>query len=255
MFNLLKPKFQKTSDQIEKIIKAGALVSLIKSETKTLMKPGLTGIDVENQAKLLMAKHGAISATLNYRGYPSSICVSINEVLVHGIPNNVPFQEGDLVTVDISLSLDGYFADSAYTEVIKKFNNPEDEKLFNASKSALNYAISLIKPGLKVRDLGFEIEKYVEQLGFKVSHDFVGHGIGKKLHEDPSIPNFGDKHNKAILEENMVICIEPMLLIRNNQIFIDPIDGWTVRSINGKNTVHDEETILITKEGAKVLTK
>ena len=255
MFNPFSKSLSKKEEEINGIIISSKIVAKIHDATREMIKPGMTGKKIEKKAKEIMELHGAISATYNYHGYPAFICISINEELVHGIPNDKELKKGDLVTIDVSLSKDGYYSDAAYTIVVEEYNNEIDKKLLQTTNKVLEIAIENAKPGVKLKDLGAIIESYVKQNGFDVSKDFVGHGIGTKLHEEPSVPNFYDSNNNHILEEGMVICIEPMIMIETNEIFIDPIDNWTARSVNGKNTSHSEHTILITKKGGKILTK
>ncbi len=249
-----KKKLAKTEEEIYKISKAAKIVDLIKKETSKMIVSGISTKQIELKAKELMDANNAISATIDYHGYPAYICISINEVLVHGIPSNYVLRDGDLVTVDVSLSLDGFFADSAYTKVVGNYKNDNDKLLCEITKEALDFAIKNAKPGIKLKELGKMIDEFVTSKGFSVTKEFVGHGIGSSLHEEPSVPNFYDENNNYILEENMIICIEPMIMSGEDEIFIDPLDGWTARSIDGKNNAHDEETILITKEGGKILT-
>ncbi len=253
MFNF-KKKLAKSQEEINKISIAAKVVDLIKKETSKMIKSGVSTREIELKAKELMDENNAVSATINYHGFPSYICISINEVLVHGIPAEYRLQDGDLVTVDVSLSVDGYFADSAYTQVVNEYKTQNDKLLCDTTKEALSLAIKNAKPGVKLKDLGKMIEEFVKSKGFDVAREFVGHGIGSSLHEEPSVPNFYDKSNHSVLEENMIICIEPMVMSGKPEIFIDPLDGWTARGIDGKNNAHDEETILITNEGGKILT-
>ncbi len=246
--------FSKTPKEIAKVKEASRIVALVHEELKKEIKPGSIPLELDAIAKKIIEENGGKPAFLDYDGFPNSICLSINETLVHGIPNNNPLHEGDIVSIDVGVEKDGYYGDAAFSMGVGKISE-KNQKLLDITKEALAIAIAFAKPGVKLSELGKEVQEYVEANELHVVKDFVGHGIGKELHEEPNVPNFFDKRNNFVLQENMTICIEPMVMFETDQVFIDPLDKWSVRNSKGKNTSHEEHTVLITKEGAKILSK
>ena len=244
----------KTPEQINKVEQAAKIVAKVHKTLKKLIKPGIKLIVLDKEAKNIIEAAGAIPTFLGYEGFPNSICTSVNEIMVHGIPSDYELKEGDIISVDVGAKLNGYCGDAAFTMGVGKIS-PRAEELLDTSKKALAAGIESAKPGVKIGDLGQVIEDIVKSKGFNVPRDFVGHGIGTEMHEDPYIPNYGRPDQGIILKEGMTICIEPMLIDGEDDLFIDPIDGWTVRPKHGGLTSHDEHTIVIEKEGGRILSK
>jgi len=215
--------YSKTAIEIEKISAASKIVAMVQDRLREEIKPGAIPLELDAIAKTMIEANGGRPAFLNYDGFPNSICLSINETLVHGIPNNKPLKEGDIVSIDIGVEKDGYFGDAAFSMGIGKISE-QNQKLLDITREALAIAIAFAKPGIKLSELGKEVQEYVEANDLEVAKDFVGHGIGKELHEEPNVPNFFDRGNNFVLQENMIICIEPMVMIGTDQVFIDPLD-------------------------------
>ena len=244
----------KTNTEIDKIKTACKFNSKLLTILKSLIVVGNNGLDLEIAADNFFKTNNCKSNFKNYFGYPNNICISLNENLVHGIPNNTPFKEGDIVSVDSGCSFQNYHSDAAFSKIVKKPNSEIDRKLLNTCKSSLDEVIKILKPGVKIGDIGAFIYKFVNKQGFYLPTNYTGHGIGSQMHEKPSIPNVAIPDTGIALRENMTICIEPMLQIGTDKtIVLD--DGWTVQSANKKNTAHFEHTILITKNSYQVLTQ
>ncbi len=247
--------FIKTDQEIVKLNAAAKIVALIHQELKAMIVPGAIPTDLNAKANEIIKAHGATPAFLGYGDFPATICFSKNEVLVHGIPDSTPLKAGDIVSIDVGVKKDGYYGDAAFTMGVGQISE-KHQHLLDVSKQALAVGIAAAKPNGKLSDIGRAIENYVHEQGLKITYDYVGHGIGSKLHEDPAVPNFYDPaSDKIILKPNMVLCIEPMIIIDTSETFVDPLDHWTVRTKNGKFSAHDEHMVQITTEGAKILTK
>ncbi|MCL4478248.1 MAG: type I methionyl aminopeptidase [Deltaproteobacteria bacterium] len=244
----------KTADEIKKISKASKVVAIILEELEKNTKPGISTKDIDNMSEKLIKKMSAKPAFKGYRGYPASICVSINDEIVHGIPSEKNFiKDGDIVSLDFGVYMDGFYGDAAITVSIGNVSELA-EKLVRTTKEALYAAIKEARVGNRLYDISSTVQEYAEKRGFSVVRDFVGHGIGSSLHEDPQIPNFGE-HGKGIkLEKGMVLAIEPMITAGGYGVKIDP-DGWTARTIDGSLSAHFEHTIAVDYEEGIILTK
>ncbi len=243
----------KRPDEIEKIRSACRICKKILIEISGLLKDGLTTFDISEFAESLMEKEGVKSAFLNYRGYPGIICISINEEVVHGIPSkNKYIKKGDLVSIDVGVVKDGYIGDCALTKAISPVS-AELRKLIDVTEESLRRGISKVKDGCRTGDIGWEIQTFVEKHNFSVVRDFAGHGVGKSLHEEPDIPNFGTPNTGFRLKENMVIAIEPMINLGGSEVKILS-DGWTVITADGLPSAHFEDTVLVKKDGFEILT-
>lgn len=245
--------FIKTEKEIEYIRFASNIVKIIHKQLKKMIKPGITGIQLNWKAEEIIKKYGCKPNFKGLYNFPASICVSLNNVLVHGIPNNIPFQAGDLVSIDMGCSYNGYHSDSAFSMIVGKTNNLIHKKLIKVTKTSLDKVIKILKPNIKIGDIGHIIQNYVESNGFYLPREFSGHGIGKKLHEDPYIPNFGTFNTGIKLKSGMTICVEPMVQIGTKDIKILN-DNWTPVSKDGSYSAHFEHTILITDNGCEILT-
>lgn len=242
----------KSLDEIEKIRNAGRICKKILLEIVSILKEGITTIEVAKFAEYLMEKEKVRSAFLGYRGYPAAICVSINEEVVHGIPSDRVICAEDVVSLDVGIIKDGYIGDCAITCAVGKIDRHK-QQLIDVTKKALEIGISKVKAGCKTGDIGWAIQSYVEKNGFSVVRDFAGHGVGKYLHESPDIPNFGIPGKGYELKENMVIAIEPMVNMGGPDLKILS-DGWTAVTVDGLPSAHFEDTVVVKKEGYEILT-
>ena len=197
---------------ISKMQEAGRIVGKVHNELKKIIKPGVTLLELDRKAEEIIRGEGATPSFLGYHGFPATICASVNEVLVHGIPNNYELQDGDLISVDVGAYKDGYHGDAAFTMGVGKIS-AEAENISKATKAALAKAISICKPGMTVGDIGNAIQEVAKEYGVKLTKDYTGHGIGTQLHEDPVVPNFGKRGRGQVLKEGMAIAIEPMFII------------------------------------------
>lgn len=243
----------KTPEEIEKIRKSAKILRFALDLVKEQIKPGITTLDLTIIAEKYILSQGALPAFKGYNGFPHALCISINDELIHGIPGNTIINEGDIVKIDGGVLFDGWYSDAAFSIIVGKPNSEIDNKLVKVTENALKIAIENTVPGIRIGDLGYLIENYVESNGFTVVRDYSGHGIGKKLHEDPSVPNFGEKNRGVFLKEGMVLAIEPMVSQGNFKLFVDS-NGWTVRTVDHSLTAHFEHTVAITRNGPDILT-
>jgi len=218
------------------------------------IKPGVSTKQLDTIAYNKIKELGAEPAFLNYHGFPASICASINEELVHGIPSEQRIlKQGDIISIDTGAKIGGFYGDAAITVAVGKISH-EAQRLMDVTKQCLKLAIKEAKPGNYLGDIGYAVQKHAEANGMSVVRDFVGHGIGRALHEEPQIPNFGNKGTGVLLEEGMVFALEPMVNLGNFDVKVSD-DNWKVVSKDGKINAHFEHTIAITKNGAKILTE
>jgi len=243
----------KTKEEIEKIRKANQIVAFTLNELSKIVKPGITTIELDRLAEKIIRDKGATPAFKGYRGFPASLCASVNEEVVHGIPKKRKLKEGDIISLDLGSCLNGYYGDAAITLPVGKV----DEKatlLMRVTKEALYKGIEKARVGNHLYDISFAIQQWAESHGFSVVRDFVGHGIGRQLHEDPKVPNYGLPNRGPLLKEGMVIAIEPMINEGRWEVKVLN-DGWTVVTIDGKRSAHFEHTIAITNDGPKILSE
>lgn len=242
----------KSPSEISNIKKAGKVVAVIHQELAKLIKVGTTGKMLDKKAREIIKEYKATPSFLNYHGFPAVICVSVNEQLIHGIPNDIPFKINDLVKIDAGAAVNGYHADAAFTMSVGQ-PTKDQEKIINVTKEALMKAIEIIKPGVRIGDISSTIQTYVESQGFYLPTSYTGHGIGKFLHEDPAIPNVGVANTGIKLYAGMTICIEPMVQTSTNKVKVLN-DQWTVVATDKKPTAHFEHTLLVTNDGCQILT-
>ncbi len=243
----------KSPKEIKKMRVAGKILNSVFKKISKEIKPGISTEELDDLAERLIREKRALPAFKNFRGYPKSFCISINEEVVHGVPNPQKIlKEGDIVGLDLGLKYRGYFADKTITVPVGKISK-DAKKLIRAAKKALKKAIQEIRPGKTTGDIGFVIEKVARKNGFFVVKDLFGHGIGRQLHEEPIIPNFGKRGEGSPLREGMTFAIEPMINIGTSKVRTLK-DGWTVVTADGSLSAHFEETVAVTKKGAKVLT-
>ena len=243
---------RKSEREIDKIAAAGGLVAETIAHVGTLLRPGVTTEGLDDVAGAFIREHGGIPTSEGYKGYPKAICISPNDVVVHGIPDAFVVGEGDLVTIDVGVTLDGYIADSAYTFGVGQVE-PEDQRLMDVGQDALAAGIAEAVVGNRVGDVSHAIQEVVEDAGFAVIRSLVGHGVGRHYHEDPHIPNFGEPGRGPRLSEGMTIAIEPMITSGSSEVLVMD-DGWTIRTQDGSMSAHFEHTVAITADGPRILT-
>ena len=214
--------------------------------------PGVTTKDLDEVAREVITSHGAIPSFKGYHGYPGNICASVNEEVVHGIPGSRKLQEGDIVSVDCGATYNGFVGDSAVTIPVGKID-PVSEQLLRVTEESLYKGIAAAIVGNRLSDISHAVQVHVEAAGFSVVRDYVGHGIGRNMHEDPQIPNFGPPGHGPLLKPGMVLAIEPMVNVGTYKVRTLK-DGWTVLTADGKRSAHFEHTIAITPDGPKLLT-
>jgi methionyl aminopeptidase len=242
----------KSSAEIKRMRIANALVAEILGALEAAVGPSVTTKDLDELADQMIQKAGAVSAFKGYRGYPSTLCVSINEQVVHGIPSNRQLVEGDIVSLDMGVLLDGFYGDSALTIGVGEID-PDVAKLLVVTKKSLIHAISKVRVGSRLSDLGHAVQSHVEANGFSVVREFVGHGIGASLHEEPQIPNYGEPGRGPRLTEGMVLAIEPMVTLGEPGVRVLD-DGWTAVTCDGSFSAHFEHTVVVTAAGPEILT-
>ncbi|HTM97498.1 MAG TPA: type I methionyl aminopeptidase [Pedobacter sp.] len=243
--------YYKSLEEIELIRESSLLVSKTLAEVAKIIKPGVTTLSLDKMAFEFIKDHGAIPAFLNYGGFPNSLCISPNEQVVHGFPNDHVIKEGDLISVDCGVIKNNYFGDSAYTFSIGEVD-AEKQKLCKVTQECLNLAIEKAVVGMRIGDVAFAVQHHAETNGFGVVRELVGHGVGVKLHEKPEVPNYGKRGSGIKLEEGMVIAIEPMINAGKAGVKFWS-DGWTVTTIDNKPSAHFEHTVAIKKGKADVL--
>lgn len=243
----------KTSAEIKKMREGGKIAAAVLEKISNTVKTGVTVKDLDLIAEEKIRKAGAKPSFKGYKGYPTATCISINDEVVHGIPSERVLKNGDIVGIDLGVFYQGFHTDTAITIGIGKISQ-EAQKLIDITKKSLDSAIKEIKPGKCLGDVQFVIQKTVEEAGFGVIRDLVGHGVGRKLQESPSIPNFGKKGTGLILREGMTLAIEPMVSAGDWHIKVLN-DGWTVVTADGSLSAHFEHTIAVTKNGCEILTK
>lgn len=242
----------KSEKEIELMREAGRILSLVHKELKSFINPGISTYDINKKADELIRSYNCIPSFLNYNGYPASICVSVNEQVVHGIPNKKHIlQDGDIVSLDAGVIYKGYQSDAARTWGVGEISK-EAQKLIEVTKNSFFHGIKYAKAGNHLNDISSAIQEYVESFGYSVVRDLVGHGIGVNLHEEPQIPNFRQKRRGIKLEAGMTLAIEPMVNAGGFHVYWED-DDWTVVTADGSLSAHYENTILITEQEAELL--
>jgi methionyl aminopeptidase len=241
----------KTPGELELMHEANRLVHHVLDGIAARIAPGVTTGELDRYAEAEIRAAGAVPAFLNYRGYPATLCTSINDVIVHGIPGEAALAEGDVVGVDCGAIYKGYFGDAARTFAVGQVND-EARRLLEATRQALEIAVAEVKPGVHLSNIGAAVQRYVEAQGFSVVRDFVGHGIGTALHEEPQVPNFGQPGRGPKLRPGLVLAIEPMVAAGTPGVRFDA-DGWTARTADGSLAAHFEYSVAVTETGARVL--
>ncbi|WP_010663198.1 type I methionyl aminopeptidase [Marinilabilia salmonicolor] len=243
--------YLKTKEEIELLRESNMLVAKTHGEVAKWIKPGVSTLKLDEIAEEFIRDHGGVPAFLNYQGFPNSLCTSVNDQVVHGIPNDKPLEDGDIVSVDCGTLLNGYYGDSAYTYCVGEVDD-EIKKLLQVTRESLYNGIEQAVEGKRIGDIGYAVQSYCEDNGFSVVREMVGHGVGKNLHESPEVPNYGRRGNGVKLKEGMVIAIEPMINLGKRHI-VQEADGWTIRTRDRKVSAHFEHTIAVGKNEADIL--
>jgi len=246
----------KSEYEIKKMRKAGKLAGKILKYIEPFIKEGVSTLYLNDLCEEFTRKQGAISAPLNYNGFPKSICTSVNDVVCHGIPSEKEIlKNGDIVNIDITVKLDGYHGDTSKTYLVGNVDE-EVKYLVQRTENAMYRGINAIKPGKYLYEVGKAIEKYISKFGYSIVHDFVGHGIGKNFHEEPQVFHHYSLGNKIRLQEGMIFTVEPMINMGNSyEIKVSKEDGWTVTTQDGSLSAQFEHTVLVTSNGVDILTK
>jgi methionyl aminopeptidase len=244
----------KSTAELDTMHRAGLIVWEVLNELRMMVAPGVSTAELDRVAEKRATERHAKPAFKGYRGYPASLCVSINEEVVHGIPSSSrKLREGEIVSLDYGVELDGYFGDAAVTVPVGKVT-PELEKLMRVTRESLDRAIEAARPGNRLSDVGAAVQQWVEENGFSVVREFVGHGIGTRMHEEPSVLNYGKPGHGPRLQEGMVLAIEPMVNQGGADVRVLG-DGWTAVTTDAKPSAHFEHTVAITAAGPRILTR
>ncbi|HXD33966.1 MAG TPA: type I methionyl aminopeptidase [Pyrinomonadaceae bacterium] len=242
----------KSKKEIEKMRASGQLVGQVLQELRALAEPGITTLEVDQAAERMIRDGGAIPTFKGYHGFPYSICASVNEQVVHGFPSSYQLKEGDIFSIDVGVTLGGFVGDTAATVPVGTAD-PQLTKLIRITEECLQRAIEKCLAGLHLGDIGWAVQEHAESHGYTVVREYVGHGIGRKMHEDPQIPNYGKPGKGPRIRNGYVFAIEPMINLGTHETRV-LADGWTVVTLDGKPSAHVEHTIAITEEGPEVLT-
>jgi methionyl aminopeptidase len=244
---------KKTPQEIEAMKEAGRISAKVLREVGKRVKPGVSTLELDEFAETLIRLNGGVPAFKGYGGFPGSICASINHEIVHGIPSaKVILKEGDILSIDTGAIVDGWVGDNAWTYPVGKIS-PEKQTLLEVTEECMWAGLSAARPGNHLGDIGAAVQEIAEAHGFGVVREYVGHGIGRNMHEDPNVPNFGKRHSGMLLEVGMVLAIEPMINLGTHKTK-QMSDGWLVVTTDGKPSAHFEKTVAITESGPVVLT-
>ena len=243
--------FIKTDEEVELIRKSSLLVAKAHAEVAKLIEPGITSLQLDARAEEFIRDNGGYPAFKGYNGFPNSLCISPNEQVVHGIPNDVPLKEGAILSVDCGVLMNDFYGDSAYTYTIGQVSE-EVQKLLDVTKECLYKGIEQAVDGRRVGDIGFAVQQHAESYEFGVVRELVGHGVGRSLHESPEVPNYGKRGRGPKLQNGMVIAIEPMINMGQRNI-LQHADGWTITTADNMPSAHFEHTVLVKKGKADIL--
>lgn len=242
----------KTQREIDIMREAGRIVALTHEELQKHITPGITTRELDRLAEAFILKCGAVPSFKGYNGFPGSICTSVNEKLVHGIPDDNSLNDGDIISIDIGAKYNGYHGDSAWTYVVGAIDE-QSKALLEVTEQSLYEGLKQAKPGVRLSNISHAIQTYAESKGFSIVREYVGHGVGQDLHEEPQIPHFGPPNKGPLLKPGMVLAIEPMVNIGSRYVSTLS-DQWTVVTVDGKRCAHFEHTIAITETGYEILT-
>ena len=243
---------RKSAAEIDRIARAGALVAETIAAVGERIEPGITTLELDRIADRHIRDHGGVPTSQGYKGYPRAICISVDDVVVHGIPDGTVVEDGSLVTIDVGVTLDGSIADSAYTFGVGSVD-AEARRLLDVCQDALAAGITEARLDNRVGDISHAIQTVVEGAGFSVVKSLVGHGVGRHYHEDPHVPNFGEAGRGPRLSEGMTIAIEPMITVGGAEVWLAE-DGWTIATTDGSRAAHFEHTVAILPDGPRILT-
>ena len=243
--------YLKTDEEIELMRVSNRLVGMTHGELSKHIRPGITTLQLDKIADEFIRDHGGVPSFLGYGGFPNSICTSVNEHVVHGIPNNAPLKEGDILSLDIGAVKNGYNGDSAYTYCVGEVSD-EIKNLLRVTRESLYVGIEQAKEGNRIGDISNAIQTYCEKRGYTVVRELVGHGIGRKMHEAPEVPNYGRRGTGPLIKNGMCIAIEPMINMGSKNVVFES-DGWTVRTKDRKPSAHFEHTIAVKNGKADIL--
>jgi len=242
----------KTPEQIERMAAAGVIQARCLKMLRSKVRPGVTTADLDRAAGRFIASQGATPSFLGYRGFPGSICASPNSMVVHGIPGPYELQRGDLISIDVGVTKDGWVADAAITVPVGEVA-PEAAKLIAATEASLHAAVEQVRPGNHLGDVSNAVQRRVEAEGLSIIRSLVGHGVGREMHEDPQVPNYGEPGRGPLLEPGMVFAVEPMVNAGGPEVRVGE-DNWAVYSADGSLAAHFEFTIAVTEDGPRILT-
>lgn len=240
-----------TNEEVERLRESAIIVSKTLAEVAKHIKPGVKTITLDNIAEEFIRSEGAVPGFKGYRGFPATLCISVNEEVVHGIPGERVLTNGDVVSIDCGCIKSGYYGDSAYSFPVGEVK-PEVMDLLTRTKESLFKALEMAQTGKRVGDISAAVQDYVESFGYSVVRELVGHGLGKQLHEKPDIPNYGRKGSGVKLQEGLVICIEPMINLGTKNV-VQAADGWTIRTSDRQPSAHFELTAVVRKDAPDVL--
>ena len=241
----------KTEAEIDLIRESSLLVAKTHAEIAGLIEPGITTLALDRIAEEFIMDNGGMPAFKGYSGFPNTLCMSPNDQVVHGIPNDRALEDGEILSVDCGVVMNGYFGDSAYTYEVGNVDD-KTKQLLKVTKESLYKGIEMAVSGNRIGDIGYAVQKYAESFGYGVVRELVGHGLGKNLHESPEVPNYGEKGKGIKLKEGLVIAIEPMINMGTRKI-LQQNDGWTITTIDNKPSAHFEHTIVVRKGKAEIL--
>ena len=243
----------KSSKEVDLLRVAGEITGSTHNYLKPFIKPGITTMELDKLAEEYILSRGATPSFKGYDGFPGTVCASINNEVVHGIPNGRTLKEGDIITLDIGACWKGYHGDSAWTYAVGEISDKKKYLLEHTEKSLFK-GLEAIHDGCHVGDIGYAVSKYAKEHGLGVVRELVGHGVGTDVHEEPDVPNYGARGTGPVLKEGMVIAVEPMLNLGSRKVYILE-DGWTIITADGKPSAHFEHTVLVTKDGYEILTR
>jgi methionyl aminopeptidase len=243
----------KSAAELDRMFAANQLGARVLEALRRLIVPGATTADIDREAERMVRDAGALPAFKGYRGYPATVCASVNDEVVHGIPSARRLREGDILSLDMGVKLDGFYGDCAITAGVGRIE-PEIERLLRVTRESLELGIAQVRVGGRVSDIGHAVQEHVERHGFSVVREFVGHGIGAQLHEEPQVPNYGPSGRGPRLADGMVIAIEPMVNMGKAAVKVLG-DGWTAVTVDGALSAHFEHTVAVTPAGPWILTQ
>lgn len=243
--------YYKTEEEIDLIRNSSLLVAKTHAEIAGLIKPGVSTLELDEIAEDFIRDNGGIPAFKGYNGFPNTLCMSPNDQVVHGIPNDKYLEDGQILSVDCGVVMNGYYGDSAFTYEVGEVDI-QIKQLLKVTKESLYKGIEMASVGNKLGDIGYAVQKYAESFGYGVVRELVGHGVGKNLHEAPEVPNYGERGEGILLKEGLVIAIEPMINLGKRGV-VQHNDGWTITTIDNKPSAHFEHTIVVRKEKAEIL--